>query len=129
MKRIFLTAALFAGLSTSPVMAQDQHEHGAAATSEADQATSGMMMDSEAMQAHRQKMQEMRTLMQQAHAASDPAERQRLMAEHRQKMQEHMAGMMEGDNAEMMQACRERMTMMHDMMGQMATHQNMSPSQ
>ena len=60
---------------------------------------------------------------------SDPAERQRLMAEYSQAMQEHMAGMMQGGDAEMMQACRERMTMMHEMMGQMAAHQSMAPSQ
>tara|TARA_R110000787_G_C13299388_1_gene434362 strand:+ start:730 stop:852 length:123 start_codon:yes stop_codon:yes gene_type:complete len=40
-----------------------------------------------------------------------------------------MAGMMQGGDAEMMQACRERMTMMHEMMGQMAAHQSMAPSQ
>ncbi len=78
------------------------------------------------MTAHREKMDEMRVLMQQAHAASDPAERQRLMAEHRAQMQEHMAGMMQGDNADMMAACHQRMMMMHDMMEQMGAHQNMA---
>jgi hypothetical protein len=48
------------------------------------------------------------------------------MAEHREKMQEHMAGMMQGDNAGMMAACHQRMTMMHDMMEQMAAQQDMA---
>lgn len=78
------------------------------------------------MTAHREKMAEMRALMQQARAASDPAERQRLTAEHREKMQEHMAGMMQGGNADMMAACHQRMTMMHDMMEQMAAQQDMA---
>lgn len=78
------------------------------------------------MAAHREKMAEMRALMQQAHAAGDPAERQRLMAEHRAKVQEHMAGMMQGGNADMMAACHQRMMMMHDMMEQMAAHENMA---
>jgi len=118
MKRTLLLAVLATGLSTSPALAQDQHQHGPATETAEPGPQSGMMMGSEAMQ-------EMRALMQQAHAASDPAERQRLMAEHRQKMQEHMADMMQGDHAAMMQACQERMAMMQDMMEQMAAHQNM----
>jgi hypothetical protein len=46
------------------------------------------------------------------------------MTEHQQKMQEHMASMMQGDHSAMMQACQERMAMMHDMMEQMAAQQS-----
>lgn len=130
MKRIILATALAAGFATSPAIAeQAQHQHGAT-TPQADQPgqKAGMKMDTQAMQEHRQKMQEMRALMERARAATDPAERQRLMAEHRQKMQERMASMMQGDNAAMMQACQERMAMMHDMMAAMATEQSMTPA-
>lgn len=67
----------------------------------------------------------MRALMQRAHAATNPAERMRLMAEHHQMMQAQMAIMMRGDNASMIQACHERMMMMHEMMTQMMAEQKM----
>ena len=85
-------------------------------------------MGSDAMQQHRQNMEEMRAIMHQAHAATDPAERQRLMGEHHRMMQERMASMMQGHSSAMMQACQEQMAMMHDVMGQMAAHQEMMPS-
>ncbi|WP_203226081.1 hypothetical protein [Novosphingobium pentaromativorans] len=131
MKRIFFVTALATGLAMSPAMAQQaQHQHDSSHTEAAGQPDkdAGMMMGSAAMQEHRQKMEEMRALMQQARAATNPAERQRLMAEHRQKMQEHMARMMQGDQSAMMQACHERMMMMHDMMEQMAAQQSATPS-
>ena len=126
MNRTALALLLATGLTASPVMAQQQHDHTNQAAAQQQDHSGHMMQDSEAMTAHREKMAEMRALMQQARAASDPAERQRLMAEHREKMQEHMAGMMQGDNADMMAACHQRMTMMHDMMGQMAAQQDMA---
>jgi hypothetical protein len=144
MKRAIFTVLLATGLTgcaasaqpapsvASPAVAQ-QHQHHAAAPAEPQVAKSGMMQgrmmhDSEAMQAHRQKMQEMQALMQKAHATTDPAERKRLTAEHREKMQAQMGSMMKGDNAAMMQACQERMAMMHDMMAQMAAAQDMTPA-
>ena len=42
------------------------------------------------------------------------------------QQQDHAGHMMQGDNAEMMAACQQRMTMMHDMMGQMAAQQDMA---
>ena len=126
MKRTALALLLATGLTASPVMAQRQHDHANQAAAQQQDHAGHTMQDSDAMAAHREKMAEMRALMQQAHAASDPAERQRLMAEHRTAMQEHMAGMMQGDNADMMAACHLRMMMMHDMMKQMAAHQNMA---
>ena len=126
MKRTALALILATGLTATPATAQEQHEHGAQAVAQQQDHAGHTMQDSDAMAAHREKMAEMRALMQQAHAASDPAERQRLMAEHRAKMQEHMAGMMQGDNADMMAACHQRMMMMHDMMEQMAAHENMA---
>jgi protein CpxP len=139
MKHAIFTALLAAGLATSPAVAQQsQHQHDTSAPAEAQPGQGGMMQggmmqggmmqDSEAMQAHRQKMQEMQALMQKAHATTDPAKRQQLMAEHRQMMQAKMASMMLRDNAAMMQACQERMAMMHDMMGQMAAEQEMTPA-
>lgn len=125
MKLTVLAFALATGLATTPAMARQQHDHGDQAAAQQQSHAGHMMQDSAAMTAHREKMAEMRALMQQAHAASDPAERQRLMAEHRTAMQEHMTGMMQGDNADMMAACHQRMMMMHDMMEQMAAHQNM----
>ena len=126
MKRTALALILATGLTATPAMAQQQHDHGAQAAAQQQDHAGHMMQDSDAMAAHREKMAEMRALMQQAHAAGDPAERQRLMAEHRAKMQEHMAGMMQGGNADMMAACHQRMMMMHDMMEQMAAHENMA---
>jgi len=125
-KRTALALILATGLTATPATAQEQHEHGAQAVAQQQDHAGHTMQDSDAMAAHREKMAEMRALMQQAHAASDPAERQRLKAEHRTAMQEHMAGMMQGDNADMMAACHQRMMMMHDMMKQMAAHQNMA---
>ncbi|WP_236672292.1 hypothetical protein [Croceicoccus sp. YJ47] len=125
MKRTALALILATGLTATPAMAQEQHDHGAQAAAQQQDHASHMMQDSEAMTAHREKMAEMRALMQQARAASDPAERQRLMAEHRTAMQEHMAGMMQGDNSDLMAACHQRM-MMHDMMEQMAAHENIA---
>lgn len=130
MKRMIFTTALAVGLAASPALAQQaQHQHGPASaeTGQPEQGA-GMMKGSEAMQQHQQKMKEMRALMQQAHAATDPGERQRLMGEHRLMMQERMASMMQGGNAAMMRACQERMTMMHDMMGQMAAQHETMPS-
>ena len=126
MTHAVVTILIAAGLTASPAFAQQakQHPHG---TATAQVGKSGMMHDSEAMKAHREKMQEMRALMEKANATSDPAMRQRLMAEHREKMQAQMASMMQGDNAAMMQACQERMAMMHDMMGQMAAAHKMAP--
>ncbi|WP_247713114.1 hypothetical protein [Qipengyuania polymorpha] len=126
MKRTVLAFALATGLAATPAMAQQQHDHGDQAAAQQQSHAGHMMQDSDAMAAHREKMAEMRALMQQAHAAGDPAERQRLMAEHRAKVQEHMAGMMQGGNADMMAACHQRMMMMHDMMEQMAAHENMA---
>ena len=126
MKRTVIAFALATGLAATPALAQQQHDHGSQAVAQKQDHAGHMMQDSEAMTAHREKMAQMRALMQQARAASDPAERQRLMAEHREKMQEHMAGMMQGDNAGMMAACHQRMTMMHDMMEQMAAQQDMA---
>jgi protein CpxP len=134
MKTTILAAFLAFGLVASPGAAQEsKHQHGTSAPAEAKpgqdgMAQGGMMQSSEAMQAHQQKMQEMRALMQQAQAATKPAERQRLLTELRQMMLTQMASMMNGDNAAMMQACHERMTMMHDMMGQMAAEQEMMPA-
>ena len=130
MKHMIIATALAAGLAASPALAQQaQHQHGSvsAETGQPDQGA-GMIMGSDAMQQHRQNMEEMRALMQQAHAATDPAERQRLMSEHHQMMQERMASMMQGNNSAMMQVCHERMAMMQDMMGQMAAHHEMMPS-
>lgn len=130
MKNIIIATALVAVLAVSPALAQQaQHQHGAASaeTGQPDQGA-GMTMGSDAMQQHRQNMEEMRALMQQAHAATDPAERQRLMGEHHQMMQARMASMMRSHNSAMMQACQEQMAMMHDMMGQMAAHHEMIPS-
>lgn len=130
MKNIIIATALVAVLAVSPALAQQaQHQHGAASaeTGQPDQGA-GMTMGSDAMQQHRQNMEEMRALMQQAHAATDPAERQRLMGEHHQMMQAQMASMMQSHNSAMMQACQEQMAMMHDMMGQMAAHHEMIPS-
>ena len=126
MRRTVLAFALATGLTTTPALAQQQHDHGAQAAAQQQDHAGHMMQDSEVMTAHRAKMDEMRALMQQARATSDPAERQRLMAEHRAKMQEHMAGMMQGDNADMMAACHQRMMMMHDMMEQMAARQDLA---
>lgn len=126
MNRTALALLLATGLTASPAMAQQQHDHVNQAAAQQQEHAGHMMQDPEAITAHREKMGEMRALMQQARAASDPAERQRLMAEHREKMQEHMAGMMQGDNAGMMAACHQRMTMMHDMMEQMAAQQGMA---
>ena len=42
------------------------------------------------------------------------------------QQREHAGHMMQGDNADMMAACHQRMTMMHDMMGQMAAQQDMA---
>lgn len=131
MKHAIVTILLAAGLTASPAFAQQakQHQHGNPAPADGQAGKSAMMHDSGAMKAHREKMQEMRALMEKAQATNDPAARQRLMAEHREKMQAQMASMMQGDNAAMMQACHERMTMMHDMMAQMTAAQKMAPGQ
>lgn len=126
MKRAALAFVLATGLTASPAMAQQQHDHANQAASQQQEHAGHSMQDSEAMKAHREKMKEMRTLMQQARDTSDPSERQKLMAEHREKMQQHMAGMMKGDGADMMAACHQRMKMMHDMMEQMAARQDMA---
>ena len=104
MKRTALALILATGLTATPATAQEQHEHGAQAVAQQQDHAGHTMQDSDAMAAHREKMAEMRALMQQAHAAS----------------------MMQGDNADMMAACHQRMMMMHDMMKQMAAHQNMA---
>jgi protein CpxP len=134
MKLAFFTALLATGLAASPAVAQQSpHQHGTSAAAQAQPGQGGMMQGgmmqaSAAMQAHRQKMQEMQVLMQKAHATTNPAERQRLIVEHREMMQAQMGTMMRDDNAAMMQACQERMAMMHDMMAQMAAEQEMMPA-
>ncbi len=130
MKRIAFVTALAMGLAASPALAQQtQHQHGPASAEKAHpEQGGGMRGESEAMQQHSEKMEEMRALMKQAHPATDPAEHQRLMGMHRKMMHERMTSMMQSDHAAMMQACQERMAMMHDMMGQMAAEHEMMPS-
>ena len=66
MKRTALALLLATGLTASPVMAQQQHDHANQAAAQQQDHSGHMMHDSEAMTAHREKMAEMRALMQQA---------------------------------------------------------------
>ena len=66
MKRTALALLLATGLTASPVMAQQQHDHANQAAAQQQDHSGHMMQDSEAMTAHREKMAEMRALMQQA---------------------------------------------------------------
>merc|ERR1712023_262690 len=96
MKRTALAFVLATGLTASPAMAQQQHDHANQAASQQQEHAGHSMQDSEAMKAHRE------------------------------KMQKHMASMMKGDGADMMAACHQRMKMMLDLMEQMAARQDMA---
>ena len=71
MKRTVLAFVLATGLTASPAMAQQQHDHANQAASQKQEHAGHSMQDSEAMKAHREKMKEMRALMQQARDTSD----------------------------------------------------------
>lgn len=130
MKQLLIQTLVGVALAASPAMAQEPgHQHSDKApnakTEAGQHGKASMSHGSTIMQEHQEKMQAMRALMEKARATKDPEQRARLMAEHHQIMQQRMAAMMDGDQGGMMQRCHDRMTMMHDMMSQMAAEQKM----
>lgn len=123
MKRFLITVTFVFGTATMPVHA-GQTEHAPTVEVQEDlsgpHGHSGMSYDDEGMQQHLEQMEEMQELLKRARATENPVKRARYIVQHQDMMEKRMAVIMTGNKAEMLNQCHQQMTMMHDLMWEMA---------